>query len=91
MTSGGEVATAQPDLTPPEDCVPVDQRFLGLDKRTIWPALGILVLVIVYSGVLPVINDAVSYRQEAKAGDVIDLGNGTTFTPAVVGASSREP
>jgi hypothetical protein len=68
----------------PADWVPVDRRFLGLDKRTILPAILILLLLIVYAGVLPAINDAVSFDREAKTGDVIVIGDGqVTFVPAV--------
>jgi hypothetical protein len=66
----------------PDNWVPVERRFLGLDKRTILPALGILALVVIFAGVLPAINEGVSYNREAKAGDVIDLGAGVTFVPA---------
>lgn len=68
---------------PPDSWVPVDRRFLGLDRRTILPGLLALLLVMVYGGVLPVINNAVSFDQEAKAGDVITLGGGISFAPAV--------
>lgn len=71
-----------PAPSAPEDWVPVERRFLGLDKRTILPAIGILALVVLFASVLPAVNDAVPYDQEVEAGDVFDLGAGVTFVPA---------
>lgn len=69
--------------SPPEHWVPVDQRIAGIDRRTIAPAIAILVMAIVYSWVLPAVNHAVPYRDEIKAGDVLDLGDGRlTIVPA---------
>jgi hypothetical protein len=61
--------------------VPVDQRWLGLDRRTLRPALFVLAVVILLAGVLPAIDSAVSWTDETKAGDVINMGSGLTFVP----------
>jgi hypothetical protein len=63
--------------------VPVDQRWLGLDKRTLRPALFVLAIVILLAGVLPAIDNAISWTDETKAGDVITMGDGLTFVPPV--------
>lgn len=81
--SGDAPAPVSGEPVPPERWVPVDRRFLGLDRRTILPGILALLLVMVFGGVLPVINNAVSFDQEAKAGDVITLGGGISFAPAV--------
>jgi hypothetical protein len=61
--------------------VPVDQRWLGMDKRAIPYAVVALVLIGVLIYVVPAVNGAVEFTDETVAGDVIDLGGGTTFTP----------
>lgn len=65
------------------DWVPVDRRWLGLDKRTLKPALFVLAVVIVFVGVVPAINNAISWTNQTRAGDVIDMGDGLTFAPPV--------
>ena len=59
--------------------VPVDRRWLGLDKRSFGPALFVLAVVIVLAGVIPAVNNAISWTNQTKAGDVIDMGGGITF------------
>jgi hypothetical protein len=68
----------------PADRVPADQRILGIDKRTIWPGLVLLVVWFVWSQAMPWINDQIEVDNPIVAGDVINLGNGeVTFIPAV--------
>lgn len=67
----------------PENWVPVERRFLGFDKATIVPTVVILVFVLALGTWLPNINKAISYDNEVKAGDVLDLGEGITITPVV--------
>jgi hypothetical protein len=68
----------------PDTFVPVDRRWAGFDKRTIVPSVIVLILAAVFSLVLPRINDSVSYTDQVKAGDVLDLAKGElTFTPTV--------
>lgn len=81
--SDDQAGAGPPPAAPREGFVPVERRFLGLDKRTILPAIAVLLLAMVFGGVLPAINSAVSFDQEVKAGDVITLGRGITFVPAV--------
>jgi len=61
--------------------VPVDQRWLGMDKRAIPYAVVAVALIAVLIYVLPAINGATDWSDETAAGDVIDMGAGTTFTP----------
>jgi hypothetical protein len=73
-----------PDDRRPGDWVPADQRILGIDKRTIWPGLVLLIVWFVWSQAMPWINDQVEVDNPIVAGDVINLGNGeVTFVPAV--------
>jgi hypothetical protein len=39
----------------------------------------VLAVVIVLVGVIPAINNAISWTNQSKAGDVIDMGGGITF------------
>ena len=67
----------------PDDWVPVERRVLGIDKRTILPALAVLAFGVLLGVVLPAINDSVSYDDPIVAGDVVDLvGGKLTFVPA---------
>jgi hypothetical protein len=68
---------------PPRGWVPVEHRFLGLDRRTFTPALIALgvALVLIYG--LPALNAAIPWRNEIRAGDVLDLGHGATAVPPV--------
>lgn len=59
---------------------PVDNRWLGLDKRKIWPTLAILALVILWSGIVPTI-DRHTPAAGLPAGTSVDLGNGVSFIP----------
>lgn len=63
--------------------VPVEHRFLGLDRRTIPLTLFVLAVMILFIVVVPAIDRAVGWDDEIRAGDVIDLGDGLTFVPAV--------
>ena len=73
-----------PDGRVTSDRVPADQRILGIDKRTIWPGVVLLVVFLLWSQLMPWINDQVALDNPIVAGDVINLGNGeVTFIPAV--------
>jgi hypothetical protein len=65
-----------------EDWVPVERRWLGIDKRTIPPAVVSFLLIAVFVVVLPSIDRALDYDRQIKAGDIVDLGDGMTFVPA---------
>lgn len=66
----------------PEDWVPVERRWLGLDRRSIAPALVVLAFALLAHLVLPMVNAALSYDEETSAGDVMLLKEGVSFAPA---------
>lgn len=74
-------APAPPRFEPDERWVPADERWFGLDRRTIRPTLAVFALAIVMSVVLPVIDAAVPYHDIVRAGDVLQLGGNVTFVP----------
>jgi len=74
-------AAAQPRFEPDERWVPADERWFGLDRRTIRPTLAVFALAIVMSVVLPVIDATVPYHDIVKAGDVLQLQGDVTFVP----------
>lgn len=84
--SGREQAAAPDrvgDPARPDDWVPVEQRWFGIDKRSIVPSLAVLAFGVVLGVVLPAINESVGYDDPIAAGDVIDLvGGELTFVPA---------
>jgi hypothetical protein len=69
---------------PPDDWLPVEERVLGFDRRTLWPGLVILAVRAIWVHVIPAINDAIEFDNPVESGDVVDLGNEElTFVPAV--------
>jgi hypothetical protein len=74
-------AAAQPRFEPDERWVPADERWFGLDRRTIRPTLAVFALAILMSVVLPVIDATVPYHDIVKAGDVLQLEGKVTFVP----------
>jgi hypothetical protein len=72
---------ARPRFEPDERWVPADERWFGLDRRTIRPTLAVFALAIVMSVVLPIINAGVPYHDIVRAGDVLQLEGGVTFVP----------
>ncbi|GLY50680.1 hypothetical protein [Lentzea sp. NBRC 102530] len=69
--------------TAPRGWVPVEHRFLGLDRRTFGPALSVLVIALVLLAGLPAVNALIPWHNEIRAGDVLDLGDGATAVPPV--------
>jgi hypothetical protein len=68
----------------PDGWVPVERRVLGIDRRTIAPALAVLVFLAFMAIVLPTIDESVDYDDPIVAGDVMDVVAGKlTFVPAV--------
>lgn len=67
----------------PHGWVPVEHRFLGLDRRTFPPALIALVIALLLAYGLPAVNAAVPWHNEIRAGDRLDLGDGATAIPPV--------
>jgi hypothetical protein len=73
---------AQPaSAAPLEHHVPVEHRWLGLDRRTIRPAVGVLVLAAVWAVVAPAVDRIVPEDQRVEAGQVFGAGNGVTVAP----------
>ncbi len=69
---------------------PVEHRWLGLDRRLIWPTLGILLIQIILAGVLPAINESIE-AEEFAPGTVVELSRGVTFVPADGWSSAEVP
>src|SRR5262249_25122251 len=59
-----------------------ERRLLGLDLRTVGPALLVLALAAVMSVVLPSIDSRTSYSDEVRQGDVVKIATGITLIPA---------
>jgi hypothetical protein len=59
-----------------------ERRLLGLDLRTVGPALLVLALAGVMSVVLPSLDNRTSYTDEVHQGDVVRLAAGITLVPA---------
>jgi hypothetical protein len=83
---------AEPFTLSPDDhrwrdqWVPVERRFLGLDRRTLAPAGLVALLVALALWIVPGIDDAVPVENPIRAGDVIQVGPGVEFVP-VTGAN----
>lgn len=80
MTQGVSPPTDQFD--PGDRWVPVDRRWLGLDRATLLPAVVVLAFAFVLATVLPAVNGAVEYDDTVVAGDVMEVAGGVTFEPA---------
>lgn len=80
--SASEPPPANP-FEPPESWIPADQRTFGLDRRTIVPALVVLVIAALISFLPGVVDGQVDYDDPVRSGDVIELAKGVAFTPAV--------
>ncbi len=65
------------------ESVPVDQRWLGMDRRGIPYAAIAIALIIVLHWVVPAIDNATGWDDPTVAGDVLDLGSGIRITPPV--------
>lgn len=59
--------------------VPVEYRLLGFDRRLIWPTVSVYLVVFLWSGVMPAINEAV-HNKEVLAGTAYNVGP-VSFTP----------
>jgi hypothetical protein len=83
----GGATLADPSVgsaSPPDTWVPPDQRVLGLDKRSIWPAIALLAIWLIWAHGMPWIDERIELDAPIEAGDVIDLGgNEYTYVPAV--------
>ncbi len=72
---------AAPRFEPPDGWVPADQRWFGMNRRTIAPTLTVFAVALVMSVVLPMVNAAVPYHDVVRAGDVMELQGDVTFVP----------
>ena len=61
---------------------PDERRFIGVEWRTVAPALLVLALAAVMSIALPSIDSATSYRDQVHSGDVVEVAAGITLVPA---------
>lgn len=64
------------------DWVPVEDRWLGMDRRALVPAVVVALFAAFVFWGLPALDAAVSREDPVKAGDVIQLGREVTFAPA---------
>jgi hypothetical protein len=69
--------------THPDTFVPVEHRWLGLDKRAFGSVIFVIIMTSIMAGVIPYIDEQFDYDRQAVAGDVIDLGSGIRITPPV--------
>jgi hypothetical protein len=76
-------SSAPPAAAPPPDleAVPVERRWLGLDRATLAPGLIVLIWAVVMIAVVPLIGALLSTDSRARTGDVIGLSGGVVFTP----------
>ncbi|MEU6137085.1 hypothetical protein [Nocardioides sp. NPDC047086] len=72
-----------PTVEAPPDWVPVERRWLGMDRRTLLPASVVALLVVITFWVLPSVDSSVAVDDPIKAGDVVQVGQGVEFDPAV--------
>jgi hypothetical protein len=63
--------------------VPVDQRWFGLQRRSVVPGVVVIAIWFLWSVVVPHVNDAVAYDDEVRAGEQFSLTADLVFTPAV--------
>lgn len=47
-----------------------DRNVFGLDKRSVWPAVLVAVVVVLFGAVLPAVNHAVSPEETIEPGTV---------------------
>jgi hypothetical protein len=62
--------------------VPVDERVLGLDRRSVGASAWVVVVAAVMALGLPAADAAVSRDYAIRAGDVVGLSGGVRFVPA---------
>lgn len=62
--------------------VPVERRWLGLDKRTLLPAGVVVALFAIAVWLLPYANESVKVDDPIRPGDVVQVGPSVQFVPA---------
>ena len=63
--------------------VPVDHRWLGLDRRSLPFALVALLVWVLWAFGAPAVNQAVPWTDPVRPGDVLQLADSVTMVPAV--------
>ena len=61
--------------------VPVEHRVLGLDRRTITPAVIIAVIVMFYAVIIPYVDGLVDHDSAVEAGTSLVIGEGVSIVP----------
>lgn len=61
--------------------VPAEHRVLGLDRRSLPPALFVIVVFVVLTVVVPRINSTLEWNDPAQAGEQLALTDTIEFTP----------
>jgi hypothetical protein len=69
-------------MTAATNTTAAERRFLGIDRKTIAPALLVLGLALLLSVVLPAIDARTPYHDAIREGDVAELAGGITLAPA---------
>ena len=72
--SGGNTATGA------HNNVPVEHRWLGMDRRLLPPTLAVLAVVLLWAVITPWVAGLLSYDVEVEPGTTIDVGS-ISFTP----------
>ena len=62
-------AAASEDDGTHTDRVPVDQRRLGMDKRSIGPALVVVGIILLWAVVVPLVDSAIDHDDPVRVGD----------------------
>lgn len=70
------------ELETPTGWVPVERRLLGVDRRTLVPAIVVAVFAALAFWGVPALNAATDLEDPVRAGDVIQLSDSVTFAPA---------
>jgi hypothetical protein len=63
--------------------VPVEHRLLGLDRRTFPYAIALIVVWLLWVVIVPAVDDAVPWQDTTRPGDVFQVTDTVTLTPAV--------
>jgi hypothetical protein len=81
MPEPTETITPVLTIEQPPDWVPVERRWLGMDRRTLLPAGLVVLLVVVTFWVLPFIDSHTATDHPIHAGDIVRV-DGVEFVPA---------
>ena len=74
-------ATTLDRPTPAEPSGPAEHTVLGLDRRSLRPALALAAVVVLFAIGVPVLNALVQREAPVQVGTVFPIGMGVTFTP----------